>query len=93
MTDSRVRDTEKDILLADTRHRMKNLLAIVRSVAKQMEVEGRPAEQYRDALLGRFQVVADAETLALIGTGPADQTGPHCANLGHPTVSIQSIFS
>ncbi len=72
VTDSRVADAQKDVLLAETRHRMKNLLGIVRSLASQTEVKGRSAEQYRDAFLGRFQVVAEAENLALAGAAPAD---------------------
>ena len=73
VTDRRQGDAQKDILLAETRHRMKNLLAIVRSLANQADVEGRSAKEYRDAFLGRFQAVAEAETLALAaGSAEAD---------------------
>lgn len=72
VTDKRVSDAQKDVLLAETRHRTKNLLGIVRSLASQMEVEGRSAEQYRDAFLGRLQAVAEAENLAMAGNAPAD---------------------
>ncbi|WP_342738936.1 sensor histidine kinase [Bradyrhizobium sp. B117] len=72
VTDRRVGDAQKDVLLAETRHRMKNLLAIVRSLASQTDVEGRSAKDYRDAFLGRFQAVAEAESLALAGGAPAD---------------------
>ncbi len=72
ITDSRAREAQKDVLLAETRHRMKNLLGIVRSLASQMDVEGRSAEQFRDSFLGRFQAVAEAENLALAGSAPAD---------------------
>lgn len=65
VTDSRRKEGEKDILLAETRHRMKNLLAIVRAIATQTAVEGRSAEEYRDAFLGRFEAVIRAEDLAL----------------------------
>ncbi|NYG46530.1 two-component sensor histidine kinase [Bradyrhizobium sp. IAR9] len=68
VTDRRQRDVQKDILLAETRHRMKNLLGIVRSLANQTDVEGRTAKEYRDAFLGRFQAVAEAETIALAGS-------------------------
>jgi len=72
VTERRQRDAQKDILLAETRHRMKNLLGIVRSLATQTDVEGRTAKEYRDAFLGRFQAVAEAETLALAGSAEAD---------------------
>ncbi|MCA1364999.1 PAS domain-containing protein [Bradyrhizobium sp. IC3069] len=72
VTDRRRGDAQKDILLAETRHRMKNLLGIVRSLANQTDVEGRSAKDYREAFLGRFQAVAEAETLALAGSSEAD---------------------
>ncbi|WP_338121036.1 HWE histidine kinase domain-containing protein [Bradyrhizobium yuanmingense] len=72
VTESRRRDVQKDILLAETRHRMKNLLGIVRSLANQTEVEGRSAKEFRDAFLGRFQAVAEAEAHALASSGEAD---------------------
>jgi nitrogen-specific signal transduction histidine kinase len=53
VTENRRSDAQKDILLAETRHRMKNLLAIVRSLGNQTEVEGRSGKEYRDAFLGR----------------------------------------
>jgi hypothetical protein len=43
VTDRRRSEAQKDILLAETRHRMKNILGIVRSLASQTEVEGRSA--------------------------------------------------
>jgi two-component sensor histidine kinase len=72
VTDRRDSDAQKDILLAETRHRMKNLLGIVRSLANQTEVEGRSAQEYRNAFLGRFQAVAEAETIALASSSEAD---------------------
>jgi two-component sensor histidine kinase len=68
VTDSRRQEAEKDILLAETRHRMKNLLAIVRAIATQTVVDGRSGEEYRDAFLGRFEAVIRAEDLALTGS-------------------------
>lgn len=72
VTDQRQVEAQKDILLAETRHRMKNLLGIVRSIANQTVVKGQSAEEYRDAFLGRFQAVAEAENLALASSDPAD---------------------
>ena len=65
VTDQRRSDAEKDVLVAETRHRMKNLFAVVRALASQTATEGRSGEQYRDAFLGRFEAVVRAEDLAL----------------------------
>ena len=62
VTDRRHIEAQKDILLAETRHRMNNLLGIIRSLANQGDVEGRSAKDYRDAFLGRLQAVTEAET-------------------------------
>lgn len=72
VTERRDDEAQRDILLSETRHRMKNLLGIVRSLANQTDVAGRSAEEYRDAFLGRFQAVAEAENLALANSAPAD---------------------
>jgi hypothetical protein len=72
VTERRRSDAQKDILLAETRHRMKNLLGIVRSLANQTDVDGRSAEEYRQAFLGRFQAVAEAENLALVSSAQTD---------------------
>jgi two-component sensor histidine kinase len=68
VTNRRRSEAEKDILLAETRHRMKNLLATVRAIATQTAVEGRSGEEYREAFLGRFEAVIRAEDLALAGS-------------------------
>jgi two-component sensor histidine kinase len=71
-TERRRGEAEKDILLAETRHRMKNLLAVVRALATQTAVEGRSGEEYRDAFLGRLEAVIRAENLALAGSAKGD---------------------
>ncbi len=75
VTEKRHSDAQKDILLAETRHRMKNLLGIVRALANQTDVEGHSAAEYRDAFLGRLQAVAEAETLSLASGAEADLSG------------------
>lgn len=72
VTDRRRDEAEKDILLAETRHRMRNLLAIVRALASQTGVEGRSAEEYRHAFLGRFEAVIRAENLDLASSAEGD---------------------
>jgi PAS domain S-box-containing protein len=63
-------DEEKDVLLAETRHRMRNQLAVVRALARQTRAAGRTGEEYRDAFLGRLEALARAQDVSLAG-GPA----------------------
>jgi two-component sensor histidine kinase len=72
VTERRRGDAEKDILLGETRHRMKNLLAVVRALATQTEVEGRSGEEYREAFLGRLEAVLRAEDISLAGDAEID---------------------
>ena len=61
---------EKDILLADSLHRMKNLLGMVRAVALQTETSGRTAEEYREILLGRLEALLAAQHYITDGDVP-----------------------
>lgn len=72
VTEQRRVEAAKDILLAETRHRMKNLLATVRALASRTATEGRSAVEYRDAFLGRFEALMDAQDIALSGPSTAD---------------------
>lgn len=71
-TNRRKADADKDLLLAETRHRMKNLSAILRAVATQTEIEGRSAQEYRDIFLGRFEAVINAQTFMAANYGDTD---------------------
>lgn len=64
------------VLLAETLHRMKNLLGIVRAMAIQTETAGRSAEQYRDVFLGRLETVVAAQQFLL-----ADSSGTYLEDL------------
>jgi two-component sensor histidine kinase len=72
VTEQRRHEAEKDILLAETRHRMKNLLATVRALASRTATEGRSAAEFRSAFLGRFQALMDAQDVTLSGQSTAD---------------------
>lgn len=65
VTGARHAAAEKDILLEETRHRMKNLLATMRAVASQTQTAGRSAEEFKQAFLGRFKAILDAQNLSL----------------------------
>jgi PAS domain S-box-containing protein len=73
VTDRRREIAARDILLAETRHRMKNLMAVARALATQTEVEGRSGAEYRDAFLGRFEALLRAEDLS--DEAPTDVAG------------------
>jgi len=63
-TERRKRDAEKDLLLGELRHRIKNLLAMVLAMARQTSAKDRSGEEYRDAFLNRFNALARAHDLA-----------------------------
>jgi two-component sensor histidine kinase len=64
VTESRQMEEEKDLLLGELRHRMKNLLAMVQALVLQTQAEGRSGEEYREALLGRLRALVQAHDLA-----------------------------
>lgn len=71
-TEQRRREAEKDVLLGELRHRMKNMLALVQALARQTTAAGRSGEEYRDAFLGRFNALVDAHDAAYSQKGIAD---------------------
>ncbi|WP_077961893.1 PAS domain-containing sensor histidine kinase [Ensifer adhaerens] len=71
-TDRRRLEVEKDLLLGEMRHRMKNLFALVQALARQTSVDGRSGEEYRDAFLGRFGALVRAHDVAYTQDQKAD---------------------
>lgn len=63
-TDSTRRDAAKDVLFGELRHRMKNLLGVAQSMARQMPTEGVSTVEYRDTFLSRFSALIEAEDIA-----------------------------
>jgi two-component sensor histidine kinase len=66
VSNHRSRAVQQDIVVAEIRHRFRNFLALVGSLARQSTADGVTAAQYRDTLLGRIDALADAE-LAVFG--------------------------
>ncbi len=64
VTESNRERAESDIILAETRHRMKNLFSVIRALAMQTQTEGYTAQEYRDAFLGRIDVALRAQEIA-----------------------------
>jgi two-component sensor histidine kinase len=71
-TERRQREAEKDVLLGELRHRMKNMLALVQAIARQTVAAGRSGEEYRDAFLGRFNALVQAYDVAYAQEDEAD---------------------
>ncbi len=70
VTEARAREHVSSLLYAELRHRMSNLLGVVRAIANQTETKGRTAEEYKDAFMGRFQALITAQSLMASG-GPS----------------------
>ncbi|HEV7276611.1 MAG TPA: GAF domain-containing protein [Devosiaceae bacterium] len=52
---------EHELLVHELRHRVGNLFGLIQSIASQMSVEDRTAEEFRQALIERLQALAAAE--------------------------------
>ncbi len=74
-TDRRRLEAEKDVLLGEMRHRMKNLLGLVQALARQTSADGRSGEEYRDAFLGRFNALVRAHDAVYTQEHEADLKG------------------
>ncbi|WP_348526170.1 MULTISPECIES: HWE histidine kinase domain-containing protein [unclassified Mesorhizobium] len=69
ITDRSRKEAEFEAVFGELRHRLKNLLGLVRALANQTKTEGVSAEEYRSAFLGRLQAVVDANDLAFSDHG------------------------
>jgi two-component sensor histidine kinase len=75
------KEEERELLLGELRHRVKNLLGVVLALARQTEAAGRTGEEYRDAFLGRFEALVQAHTLTSAEDGDGDLHGLVSASL------------
>lgn len=64
VTEGRAADAAKDMLFGELRHRLKNILGVAQSIARQMPIEGRSAEAFRDDYLARFGALMEAQDIA-----------------------------
>lgn len=69
-TERRRTDEEKDVLIGELGHRLKNMFSVVAALARQTEAADRSAEEYRDAFLGRLETLMRAHEL-LMSSEPA----------------------
>ncbi|MFB2564017.1 PAS domain-containing protein [Rhizobium sp. IMFF44] len=66
VTERQRHEAEQDFIISETRHRMKNLFAVVRSLAMRMDAEDLTGVDYRDRFLGRLEVTLRAQEIAAI---------------------------
>jgi len=66
-SEQKAKDQEAEILLGEVQHRVKNLLAVTKAMARQTRIEGRTAQEYRDAFLGRFDALERALDASIKG--------------------------
>ena len=64
VTTRRRDERSRDIVLAETRHRLGNLVSVARALATQTDAEGLSGVEYRDAFLGRFEALVRAQDLS-----------------------------
>ncbi|MDG4874118.1 HWE histidine kinase domain-containing protein [Mesorhizobium sp. WSM4935] len=61
------REAEIEILIGELRHRMKNILGLVRALANHTKAAGVSGEAFRDAFLGRLTAITEANDQGFIG--------------------------
>ena len=74
ITGRRRAEEEREILVGELNHRVKNLFAVVRALATQAD-GARTAEQYQKVFLGRFDALARTHDLLFA----SEWRGPSCA--------------
>ena len=94
VTERRRGERERELRYGELRHRVTNLLATVEAVARQTETEGRSAEAYRDAFLGRLEALVRAHMLAFAaeegGTDLAALVGGVLEPYGDGAVEVEA---
>ncbi|WP_420820747.1 sensor histidine kinase [Rhizobium tubonense] len=64
VTDRQRESAEMEFIVSETRHRMKNLFSVVRSIAMRTDTKNRTALDYRDTFLGRLEASFRAQEIA-----------------------------
>ena len=62
ITERKQAEAQRDLLIAELNHRVKNTLATVMSIARQSFVNGRTAEETRQTFSGRIQALAQTHS-------------------------------
>ncbi|MDO3434641.1 HWE histidine kinase domain-containing protein [Rhizobium sp. CBN3] len=67
VTERQRHDTEMDFIVAEMRHRLKNLSAIVQSVVNNTRTDDPAVASFKEALLGRLNITFQAQEIAAGG--------------------------
>lgn len=73
VTSQRASLAKQELIAAEIKHRFKNFLALVSSLARQSQADGLSVAEYRDTLLGRIEALAEAEMGAFAEDGTSLQ--------------------
>jgi PAS domain S-box-containing protein len=63
ISDRKQAEEERELLARELSHRVKNMLAVVQSLATQTASDAKSIEEYRNAFLGRLKALARAHSL------------------------------
>ena len=72
ITGRRLIEREREIRVGELQHRIKNLLGMIGSIARQTAVADRTAEEYRNVFLGRIAALTTAHEAAFQEQGEVD---------------------
>ncbi|WP_434729921.1 HWE histidine kinase domain-containing protein [Rhizobium binae] len=67
VTERQRHDAEMDFLVAEMRHRLRNLSAVVQSVVKSTRADDPAVASFKEALLGRLDITFRAQEVAAVG--------------------------
>ncbi|WP_311043980.1 PAS domain-containing protein [Rhizobium lentis] len=67
VTERRRHDAEMDFIVAEMRHRLRNLSAVVQSVVNNTRTDDPAVASFKEALLGRLDITFRAQEVAAIG--------------------------
>ncbi len=65
ITERKRAEGERELLLGELNHRVKNILAVVQALVRQSDRRIRSVDEFREQLIGRLQALARAHSLVL----------------------------
>lgn len=72
VTESEAAKETHKLLLEESLHRMRNLMAVVSGLARHTRIKGRTAEEFREAFLARMKALLQAQEISLDPTYECD---------------------
>ncbi|AHG49105.1 histidine kinase (plasmid) [Rhizobium leguminosarum bv. trifolii CB782] len=99
VTEHQRHDAEMDFIVAELRHRLRNLSAVVESVVKNTRTDDPAVARFKEALLGRLDITFQAQEVAALGgvaefeallRGAAGATVSERLECSGPSIELQS---